>query len=143
MKKEKPQSQLKAARKKVKDDIQKKLAKVLLAITKELGHDSSKSSIDVVKESKKLAKKLTKDFKINIETANVPAPVIEAAAPAKIVAPKVKTVESTSPAKIVASKAKETKQVAPAKIAAPKVKAVAPAKEVKATKNGAARHVKK
>jgi len=117
MKKEKSQSPLKTAKKKTREAIQKRLAKLFTTITTELSQD--KPAIDIEKESKKLAKRLTKGLVIKEEAKEAPAP----AAPVKEAkAAKVKPAAKPKPAK-------EEKPAA-AKPAA------------KTSKNGAAKQVK-
>ncbi len=56
MKKESKESPVKAARKKTREAVQIRITRLLKTITVELGHDS----VDIEKEAKKLAKKITK-----------------------------------------------------------------------------------
>ena len=110
MKKEKEESPLKVARKKTREAIEVRLAKHLRNITTEIG----KEAIDIEKEAKRLAKKITKGLKKTAEekpakennkTAEKPvskAPVSEAkkpvvkAASTKTAVPKA-TVAKTAP----------------------------------------------
>jgi hypothetical protein len=128
MKKEKQESLDKAAKKKTRDDIQSRLVKVIKAITVELGQDA----LDIEKEAKKLAKKITKHLKAKTaDKVNSPAGVTKNTV-AKAVTPKENTV-SKAPLPVVkkpVAKATPSKTVTP-KAAAPKtqtVKAVAPKK---------------
>ena len=59
MKKSKEESPLKAARKKAREAIEIRLSKLLKTITSELGQEE----LDIEKEAKKLAKKITKGLK--------------------------------------------------------------------------------
>ncbi len=63
MKKEKEESPLKVARKKTREAIEVRLAKHLRNITTEIG----KETIDIEKEAKRLAKKITKGLKKTAE----------------------------------------------------------------------------
>jgi hypothetical protein len=116
MKKEKPHSQLKAAKKKIKDDVHKKLAKALQNIANELSKNGSKLDIDIEKESKKLAKKFVKNLTLNLKpaeeiktAATSEAPVKEASAPVVKTTPK--PVITKSAPKNGTAKATPTKQV--------------------------------
>ena len=148
MKKDKPQPQLKAAKKKIKEGIQARLANLLTAITGELSLE--KLAIDIEKESKKLAKKLVKGLVVK-ETAKPAAP---AAAPVKEIkaksAPKVSAPVKEAKAPKLASAAKKTVAKTPvaAKPAAVKAEvaskpAVVKTAAPKAVKNGAAKQAKK
>ncbi|HVW13129.1 MAG TPA: hypothetical protein VHB54_04875 [Mucilaginibacter sp.] len=128
MKTEKQESPVKALKKKTKDSIHKRLAKVLRSITSELGQDEKNVSIDIEKESKKLAKKIVKGLIIKQE------PVKEKE---KVTAP----VKESAPvtAKPAAKKAPAPKSAK--NVAAPAKKAVSDAKKPEPTaKNGAIKH---
>jgi len=128
MKKEKQESLDKAAKKKTREDIQLRLVKVIKAITAEIGQDA----LDIEKEAKKLAKKITKHLKAKTsDKVNSPAGVTKNPV-TKAVTPKENTVsKAPSPGvKKPAIKATPSKTVTP-KAAAPKtqtVKAAAPKK---------------
>ena len=116
MKKIKSENPLKAARKQAKEDIQKRLLKVFKTITNELGQDVKNLSIDIEKESKKLAKKIAKGLSISKETNKEALPASANTAPAKVSVVKA--------AKPVADAKKPVVKAAPAKTVAPKIKAV-------------------
>ena len=146
MKKEKSQLQSKAAKKKIKEGIQTRLANLLTAITGELS--LGKLAIDIEKESKKLAKKLVKGLVVK-EAAKptAPAPVKETKAKS---APKVSAPVKETKAPKAASTAKKTVAKTPvaAKPAAVKAEvaskpAVVKTAAPKAVKNGAAKQAKK
>ncbi len=126
MKKDKQQSPAKAARK----AIQESLVKTLKSIAGQLEKQGIHTDIDLEKESKKLAKKITKGAKVDQPAAaKETAPAAEAKTPVKEAAP-----AKTKPAvKAVASKAEKVlapvappKPVAPE--AAPKAAKAAPKK---------------
>ena len=79
MKKEKEETPDKAVKKKARNDIQARLVKVIKTITTELGHDA----LDIEKEAKKLAKKITKGLKVVKKTDKAVAPVSNAKKPVK------------------------------------------------------------
>jgi hypothetical protein len=121
MKKDKQQSPIKAARK----AIQESLLKTLKSIAGQLQKQGIHTDTDLEKESKKLAKKITKGAKVDHPAASKEtAPATEAKTPAKVTAP----AETKAPAKAAApAKAKPA-----AKAPAPKAeKVVAPAAPVK------------
>ena len=126
MKKEKQESPAKAAKKIAVKSIQLRLIKTIKNITVELGQEV----IDIEKEAKKLAKKITKHLKTGSEADKKDAPVTEAKKPAKektaanakpavqsAAAPAKKTVAKTAPAKAAATKkgAAKTPAARPAK----------------------------
>jgi hypothetical protein len=121
MKKDKQQSPIKAARK----AIQESLIKTLKSIADQFQKQGIHADIDLEKESKKLAKKITKGAKVDHPSApKETTPAQEAQAPAKTAAPaKAKPI-----AKAAAPKAQ--KVAAPAALAKP----AAPATEPKAQK---------
>jgi adenine specific DNA methylase Mod len=101
MKKEKEESPLKVARKKTREAIEVRLAKHLRNITTEIG----KEAIDIEKEAKKLAKKITKGLK----KADAEKPVKEN-----------KTAEKPASKSPVSNAKKPVAKAAPAKTTAPK-----------------------
>ncbi|MBS1524515.1 MAG: hypothetical protein JST19_02635 [Bacteroidetes bacterium] len=117
MKTDKQVSPLKALKKRTKESIHKRLAKALRSITAELGQDEKNLSIDIEKESKKLAKKLVKGMIVKPEPDKE-----KAAVPAKTNAP-------------AAAKPAAKKTQAPAQKAGPETK-----KAETAVKNGAVKH---
>jgi hypothetical protein len=128
MKKEKQESLDKAAKKKTREDIQSRLVRAIKAITIELGQDA----LDIEKEAKKLAKKITKHLKAKTtDKVNSPASVTKNSV-TKAVAPKENTVsKAPSPGvKKPAVKATPSKTVTPKAIASkePAAKPVAPKK---------------
>jgi hypothetical protein len=131
MKKIKSENPLKAARKQAKEDIQKRLSKVFKTITNELGQDAKNLSIDIEKESKKLAKKIAKGLSVGKEAKETPAASANTA-PAKPSV--VKAAKPVAKKPVVAEAKKPVVKAAPAKTVAPKVKAV---------KNSAPKPVKK
>ena len=114
MKKEKQQSPAKVARK----AIQERLIKELKSIAAQLQKQGIHSDIDVEKESKKLAKKITKGAKVDQPAAPKETAPVEAKTPAKAAEP----VKPKAVAKPAAPKAE--KVVVPA--TAPKPAAAAP-----------------
>jgi hypothetical protein len=118
MKKDKSQSLLKAARKKTRETVQKRLVSALQKITNELHQDGSKPSIDVEKESKKLAKKITKHFTASKEAEKDTIPAVANAAPVK--ENKVEPAKPTASKKAAPIAKKPVAKVAPTKPAAPK-----------------------
>lgn len=115
MKKEKQESPAKAAKKIAVKSIQLRLIKTIKTITAELGQEV----IDIEKEAKKLAKKITKHLKTGIEADKKEAALTEAKKPVKakaVVRPK-PAVQSTAAKKSVA-KAASGKAVAVKKGAA-------------------------
>jgi len=95
MKKEKQESPAKAAKKIATKSIQQRLIKSIKTITAELGQ----VEIDIEKEAKKLAKKITKNLKPAKEAEKNPAPV---AATKKV--EKAPAVSKAKPAPVVAAK---------------------------------------
>jgi hypothetical protein len=124
MKKSKEESPLKAARKKAREAIEIRLSKLLKTITSELGQED----LDIEKEAKKLAKKITKGLKsikkpeevkpiangtdktikagndikpvIKPPVSNVKKPEIKAVPQSKPVVPKAEAVKTTDPNKV-------------------------------------------
>ena len=126
MKKEKQESPAKSVKKTATKSIQLRLIKTLKTITSELGHDV----IDIEKEAKKLAKKITKNFKPKeVEKTTTPAP--EAKKPASTPAAS-KAKPASKPAPVAAAK-KPVAKAAAVKAPAPKLEA-AKAPEPKSTK---------
>ena len=78
MKKEKQEDALKVAKKKIRDDVQNRLVKTIKAIAAELGQDA----LDIEKEAKKLAKKITKHLKVSKPAAKATPPATTAKKPA-------------------------------------------------------------
>jgi len=123
MKKEKQESPAKAAKKIATKSIQQRLIKTIKTITAELGQ----VEIDIEKEAKKLAKKITKNLKSAKEPEKAAAPTVT-----------VKKVEKA----LVVTKAKPTAKPAPVAVAKkPVAKTPAPKKE--AAKAPAAKSPKK
>ncbi|MDB5022950.1 MAG: hypothetical protein JWP78_705 [Mucilaginibacter sp.] len=124
MKKSKEESPLKAARKKARKAIEIRVGKLLKAIASELGQEA----LDIDKEAKKLAKKITKGLKpgkkidevkpsangiaqpvkagnnvqpvIKRSISDVKKPEIKAAAQPKSLASKAEAVKTTAPNKV-------------------------------------------
>ena len=126
MKKDKQQSPIKAARK----AIQESLLKTLKSIAGQLEKQGIHPDIDLEKESKKLAKKITKGAKIDHPAApKETAPAVEAKAPAKEAAPAKAKPAAKAPAPKAEKVAAPTAPVKPAApAAAPKVAKAAPKK---------------
>ena len=117
MKKNTKKSEVKIAKKAVKTSIQQRLIKELTAITGLITTDAKKVAVNIEKESKKLAKKITKGLKpvlpVN-EDKKAEAPK-KAETPKKATTPKskaqpAKTAAKAPEAKPVAAKAKTEKK---------------------------------
>ncbi|HTD40095.1 MAG TPA: hypothetical protein VK671_05705 [Mucilaginibacter sp.] len=113
-KKEKQESPAKAAKKIAIKSIQLRLIKTLKTISSELGQEA----IDIEKEAKKLAKKITKNLKPGKEADKNDKPAIEAKKPAKesvvsnakpASAPAKKSAVKATPAKATATKKEPAK----------------------------------
>ena len=114
MKKEKQQSPAKAARKAIQD----RLIKELTSIAAQLNKQGIHTDIEFEKESKKLAKKITKGAKVDQPVAEKQTSPAKAEASPKVAAAKPKAAPKPAAAKI-------EKAVAPA--AAPEPPVAAPA----------------
>ena len=136
MKKEKQESPAKAAKKLATKSIQQRLVKTIKTITSELGQ----VEIDIEKEAKKLAKKITKHLK----TAKEPEKAATPATQAKKVEKKPETNNAKPAAKtstVAAAKAPAAKAASVAAAKKPVTKA-APVK-VPATKTPVSKNPKK
>ena len=109
MKKEKQESPAKAAKKIATKSIQQRLIKAIKTITAELGQ----VEIDIEKEAKKLAKKITKNLKPAKEADKSPAPAAAAKKVEKAPAAS-KAKPAAKPAPVAAVK-KPVAKAAPAK----------------------------
>lgn len=145
MKKDKQESPAKAAKKIATKSIQQRLIKTIKTITSELGQ----VEIDIEKEAKKLAKKITKHLKTVKEPEKAAAPAVVTKAENKSEGGNSKPVAKSAPVSTVkmpalkpatksapvAAAKKPVAKAAPAKTPAPKtVAAKASAASVPATK---------
>lgn len=146
MKKEKQESPTKAAKKIVTKSIQQRLIKTIKTITAELGQ----VEVDIEKEAKKLAKKITKHLKTVKEPEKTAAPAVVAnkveqksegsnsklaVKPAPVSTVKTPTAKPTTKSAPVSAAKKPIAKATPAKTPAPKTAAAkAPAASSSAAK---------